>query len=85
MKLYAKATSDRATKGQGGNEYINIHLYSGSEKDSRLNYTIEYKMKGIIVRDDSYKILLDTTKGEKQKIEKCYMHAVKDCYHCTDL
>ncbi len=67
MKLYAKATSDRASKGQGGNEYINIHLYSGSEKDSRLNYTIEYKMKGIVVRDDSYKILLDTTKGKKPK------------------
>lgn len=26
MKLYATTTSERATKGQGGNEYINIDL-----------------------------------------------------------
>jgi len=26
MKLYATTTSDRATKGQGGNEYLKIEL-----------------------------------------------------------
>ena len=26
MKLYAKTTSERATKGQGGNEYLNIEI-----------------------------------------------------------
>jgi len=26
MKLYATTTSERATKGQGGNEYLNIAL-----------------------------------------------------------
>lgn len=29
MKLYATITSERATKGQGGNQYINTELYVG--------------------------------------------------------
>ncbi len=31
MKLYATTTSDRASKGQGGNEFINIHLTVGDQ------------------------------------------------------
>lgn len=31
MKLYATTTSERATKGQGGNEYLQIQL-SGEDK-----------------------------------------------------
>ena len=31
MKLYATITSERATKGQGGNEYITIGLYDKNE------------------------------------------------------
>lgn len=30
MKLYAKVSSERATKGQGGNQFINIDLLVGS-------------------------------------------------------
>ena len=30
MKLYATTTSERASKGQGGNEYITISLTCGS-------------------------------------------------------
>lgn len=31
MKLYANVTSERASKGQGGNEYINITLNVGDK------------------------------------------------------
>lgn len=34
MKLYATTTSERASKGQGGNEYIIIDLKVGSAKNS---------------------------------------------------
>lgn len=35
MKLYATITSERATKGQGGNDYIiiNLNVQNGSKKD----------------------------------------------------
>ena len=32
MKLYATITSERATKGQGGNEYLNINIL-GEKKE----------------------------------------------------
>ena len=32
MKLYATTTSERATKGQGGNDLINIQLHAETEK-----------------------------------------------------
>lgn len=46
MKLYAKVESDRASKGQGGNEYICIKLtvQNGSKKDYPIGEIIlEYK------------------------------------------
>ena len=33
MKLYATITSERATKGQGGNQFINIDLLIGDAKN----------------------------------------------------
>ena len=33
MKLYATITSERATKGQGGNQFINIDLLIGEAKN----------------------------------------------------
>lgn len=32
MKLYATATSERASKGQGGNDFINVHFKGEREK-----------------------------------------------------
>lgn len=46
MKLYASVTSDRATKGQGGNEYICIKLtvQNGSKQDYPIGeIVLEYK------------------------------------------
>ena len=34
MKLYATVSSDRASKGQGGNKDIRIDLFAGSAKNS---------------------------------------------------
>lgn len=34
MKLYAKVTSERASKGQGGNDYLDIDLMVGSTDES---------------------------------------------------
>lgn len=43
MKLYATTTSERATKGQGGNEYLRIEIMN--EEGERLaNITIEPKL-----------------------------------------
>ena len=33
MKLYATVTSERATKGQGGNEHVTIELTAGNAKE----------------------------------------------------
>lgn len=40
MKLYATTTSERATKGQGGNNHIKIDLFVGSTKESRQVATV---------------------------------------------
>src|SRR3990167_1531105 len=43
MKLYATITSDRATKGQGGNKEIRIQLQAGANAREK-TYEIIYKM-----------------------------------------
>lgn len=40
MKLYATTTSERATKGQGGNNHIKVDLFVGSTADSRQVATV---------------------------------------------
>lgn len=42
MKLYATTTSERASKGQGGNVYLHIEIATGTAKDS-------HKMADIMV------------------------------------
>lgn len=77
MKLYATVTSERATKGQGGNDYILIELKGGSAKNSFTEYHIEYNETGLLVTDCDNNELLSTggrfigddRKGEKQKGE----------------
>lgn len=71
MKLYATVTSERASKGQGGNEYINIDLMRGSAKDSVKCYRIHLTERSIALLKGEQVIFqeLATTKGEKQKGE----------------
>ncbi len=73
MKLYATVTSERASKGQGGNEYLDIVIHAGSER--RIISTIQVrKITGnvtiytVYAGDEKIGELIDT-KGEKQKGE----------------
>jgi hypothetical protein len=75
MKLYATITSERASKGQGGNEYVDIILKGAHETEvMRLNFMVDgagYTLRGW-THDNRYleqKIEENMTKGEKQKGE----------------
>src|SRR5437867_909498 len=73
MKLYAIVTSERASKGQGGNEYVRVELKDDSEQviavfraipdvtNTRLTISIRGKQQ--------YTEYIP--KGEKQKGENC--------------
>lgn len=83
MKLYATTTSERATKGQGGNKFISIDLMTGSTKESEIFATIRLNiinnvytlwLDGEIVKERGIfeDGLMETrTKGERQKGELC--------------
>lgn len=43
MKLYATTTSERARKGQGGNEYLRIEIMNG-QGERLANITVEPKL-----------------------------------------
>ncbi len=81
MKLYATTTSERASKGQGGNKYLKINVMN--DKQEQIVY-IEimpsdlHNGKTSIVSYFSNKlaitekyVLEDITKGKSQKGEKC--------------
>lgn len=59
MKLYAEVQSDRARKGQGGNQFIHVKLTSGSAKAPKLEYEVSYTKEGLHVYKDKT-TLLDT-------------------------
>ena len=76
MRLYATVTSERASKGQGGNEYINIDLMRGSASDSIKCYRLHFTEKALsILKNDKVIFQELVEKGEKQKGEK-------NCSHC---
>ena len=53
MKLYATTTSERASKGQGGNEYLEITLRIDRE---RYSHTLIYTENGLVL----YKMVNNT-------------------------
>ncbi len=73
MKLYATVTSERASKGQGGNDYLDIEILVGSRDDSRLlaRLTVRPNERGYGLYDHTDELLFEITdkelKGEKQK------------------
>lgn len=84
MKLYGTITSERATKGQGGNEYIAINL-----KDEAQNTFVEVRAipdgtsarVSVWVKDKlqtTYYNVQTETKGKKEKGEKAEAHE-QDC------
>lgn len=41
MKLYATTTSERASKGQGGNKLLNIDITAGNSRDKVLSISFK--------------------------------------------
>ncbi len=77
MKLYATTTSERASKGQGG-EHLNIVI---TDERKKVLVSIEARlenMKPVIE-------ILDYTKGEKQKGETCGCAYHTSDGMCTDI
>jgi hypothetical protein len=92
MKLYATVTSERATKGQGG-EYLNIVITDNTQREcARLVVTDEEN--GIVVSydfDEDTTIMerwkgleLATTKGNDQKGECKHEWEAAICTKCGD-
>lgn len=48
MKLYATTTSERASKGQGGNEYLNIDINIDSKEPTYRVRVINDELLGIV-------------------------------------
>jgi hypothetical protein len=76
MKLYATVTSERASKGQGGNNHIVVELTVETEMDSRQHFGTLKLVK--VPASKSYCLYLESEllretgfdgkiKGEKQK------------------
>ncbi len=85
MKLYATVTSERATKGQGG-EYLDIEIMGQGKlviaralvrTSQEHGYTIDVypvaypDLLKIDVRGHGYRLKRIETKGKKQKSELC--------------
>ncbi len=71
MKLYATVTSERASKGQGGNEYIEITL-KGEEE--RYSHALIYTKNGLIL----YKM-------KNNILEPVYMEKSENCQSMDDI
>lgn len=80
MKLYATVTSERASKGQGGNDYIYIKIQGALPGVATL-LDLEIKPDGnghaTIVK--AYGILLEQLKGNKQKGEHVHEYHYGEC------
>ncbi len=92
MKIYATTTSERATKGQGGNEYIDIEIYINDRNNPR--YMIQVTPEGLVFNERGYsQALLERKhedlfpkeeKGKRQKGEKCHCQYHDENGKCTD-
>ncbi len=82
MKLYATVTSERASKGQGGNKQVDIELMVGDAKNpkqiARLvlkNNDTEFLLFADILNNPNRMTLYRETKGNKQKGENIERYA----------
>ena len=76
MKLYATTTSERASKGQGGNEFIRVEITAELYGKRENILTIEVKdansIYSVFIHDTLKKRLIGTypiIKGKRQKGE----------------
>ena len=95
MKLYATVTSERATKGQGGNKRLEVTIQGGEFRDILARFEVlpgdEFTRPfycKIIDGDRDFLVNLksnisffldQTEKGEKQKGEYTYLTSCIDC------
>lgn len=95
MKLYATVASERATKGQGGNQRLQINLTVEQPNDPYSGFAELRLVK--VESSNSYCLYLDGAlikevkiKGEKQKgdygLEACKKHKdfVSECLACNE-
>lgn len=81
MKLYATTTSERASKGQGGNEHVNVKLENETREElayiraipdgTNTRVTVYVSGQGHLGTFYVPNGLKDKTKGNKQKGETC--------------
>lgn len=75
MKLYATTTSERATKGQGGNSFLNIDIFIEDRNTPIYSIHIDtniLEVKYFNEKDYLLRLLNDVKpKGKSQKGEKC--------------
>jgi hypothetical protein len=70
MKLYATTTSERASKGQGGNKYLFIDIQAGEDRKIIAKLYVNNESITIEHYDKEYPInLIDYTKAEKKKAD----------------
>lgn len=92
MKLYATTTSERATKGQGGNDFLEIEItaegFEGIPTRAnlyRLSISKNDNNGGLYAELLKYSnhevIVLDNIKGKSQKGEQ--YHCQKHAWHCS--
>ena len=67
MKLYATVTSERATKGQGGNKFLNIELKAEKIEGKPTPANI-YLLRLEIIDDKLFATLLDYSNGTIQNL-----------------
>ena len=96
MKLYATITSERATKGQGGNKYINIDLWVGDKNHPITAGSIYFRIENgeYVIMYNDYEIhrqKLPEIKGKQQKDEndeltECEGHPDNcPCMNCNSI
>ena len=75
MKLYAKTTSERASKGQGGNEFLKVNIYNEKQQEICRIYVNPTEQGNKIElwelnqKMTSFISYLDKEKGKQQKGE----------------
>ncbi len=82
MRLYATTTSERATKGQGGNDYIAIKITYKEDKETKTFANLYFHQD----KDGNFELINEDTdeliyfkKGKKKKdnirLHNCLQHA----------
>lgn len=82
MKLYATTTSERATKGQGGNEYLDIDIQVKDLEIVLLTcLRVEIENGSFVLKNRITNDIYDSKPVENSKLLKG-KNKTKKCYYC---